>query len=58
MEFTCAREKVPLGRSILHYFYEHNNEYIPWKIFLSNVTGCYNSFDNGSETMNFIFNDH
>ena len=40
-----------------YVFYEHNIEYIPWKIFLSNVTGRYNSFHNGSKTMNFIFND-
>ena len=37
--------------------YEHSTEYIPLKIFVSNVTGRYNIFDDVSKTMNFTFND-
>ena len=43
--------------SYKHYvFYEHNNEHIPLKIFVLNVTGRYHSFNDGSKTMNFILN--
>ena len=40
-----------------YVFYEHDNKHIPLNIFLSNVTGCYHSFNNGSKSTNFILND-
>ena len=42
--------------SYKHYeFYEHNDEYIPLKIILSNLIGYYNEFnDTGSKKMHFV----
>ena len=44
--------------SYKHYvFYEHNNEHIPLKIFLSNVTDRYHSFSDNNKRMNFILDN-
>ena len=38
-------------------FYEDDNEYIPLRIILLNVTGFYNIFKDNGKTMNFKLND-